>query len=182
MRMNDDDNGNQNYCLKAVVTKLNIAAMDRKEINAVSKIASYFVNVTLSLRETKTNAQKLAQMWGIGIDKAKKVVSTKIQRAVCKVSQPLSRRLRTRQSLFRQHRFRGRLYTDTVFGINSTRGNKTAHMIVTDFGDVQVFPMHYNKDACQALLRYFQGTGVPTSMHADNAKELRTAKGWRSVT
>ena len=68
-----------------------------------------------------------------------------------------------------------------MFGIKSTRGNKTAQIFVTDFGDVQVFPMHSKKDAHQVLLRYFQEIGVPTSMHADNAKELSTAKEFFKV-
>ena len=76
--------------MNAVVTKANIAAMDGKIINAVSKIYSSLANVTLSLIEPKTNAQKLAQMWGIGIYKTKKVVSTTTQRAVRNVSHPLS--------------------------------------------------------------------------------------------
>ena len=120
-------------------------------------------------------------MWGIGIDKAKKVVSPTTQRAVHNVLQTLSRRFRTRQSLLRNRRFRGRVYIDTMFGIKSMRGNKTAQMFVTDFGDVQVFSMHSNKDAHQALLRYFQETGVPTSMQADKARELRTVKGGNNV-
>ena len=61
------------------------------------------------------------------------------------------------------------------------RGNKTAQTFVTDFGEVQVFPMHSKKDAHQVLLRYVQETGVPTSMDADNAKELSTEKGRRNV-
>ena len=95
-------------------------------------------------------------MWGIGIDKAKKVVSMTTQKPVRNVSQPLSRKLRTRQSLFRNCRFRGRVYTNTMFGIKSMRGNKTAQIFVTDFGDIQVFPMHSKKDAHQALLRFFR--------------------------
>ena len=92
MSMNDDDDGKQNDHLNPVVTKSKISAMDRKQINAVSKTASSFANGTSSLREPKTNAQKLARMWGIGIYKAKKFISTTTQRAVHNVSQPLSRR------------------------------------------------------------------------------------------
>ena len=82
MSMNNDDNGEQNYHLNAVVTMANIAAMDRKTINAVSKIASSFANVTSLLRDPKTNAHKLVQILGIGIYKTKKVVSMTTQRAV----------------------------------------------------------------------------------------------------
>ena len=181
MSMNDDDNGKQNDRLNAVVTKAKIADTDRKRINAVSKIASSFANVTLLLIEPKTNDQKLAQIRGIGIGKAKKFVYMTTQRAVCNVLQPLSRRFRTHQSLFKHLRFRGRVYTDTMFRIKSMRGNKTAQTFVADFGEVQVFPMHSKKDAHQVLLRYIQETGVPTSMDADNAKELSTEKGRRNV-
>ena len=65
MIMNDDDNSEQNDSLNAVVTNAKIADMDRKRINAMSKIASSFANVTSLLRDLKTNAHKLAQMWGI---------------------------------------------------------------------------------------------------------------------
>ena len=115
------------------------------------------------------------------MDKGKKVVSTKTQRLFCNVLQPLSQQFRTRQSLLRHRRFGGRVYTDTMFGIKSTRGNKTAQISVTDFGYVQVFPMYYKKYAHQELLRYFQETGVTTLMHADKAKELSTEKGLRNV-
>ena len=130
--------------------------MDRKRTNAVSKIASSFANFTSFLREPKTNAQKIYQMCGIGIDKSKKFVSTTTQRSVCNVSQPLSQQFRTRQSLFRKSRFRGRVYTDTMFGIKSMRGNKISQIFVTDFGDIQVFPMHSKKDSHKALLRFFR--------------------------
>ena len=156
MSMNYYDNGKQNDRLNAIVAKAKISAMDRKIINALSNIASYFANFTSPLIYPKTNAQKLAQMWGIGIYKAKKVVSTTTQRAVCNVSHPLSRQFRTRQSLFRHRRFRGRVYTKTMFGINSMIGIKTAQTFVTYFGDVQVFPMHSKKDDHQALLRFFR--------------------------
>ena len=56
-----------------------------------------------------------------------------------------------------------------------------AQIFVTDFGDVQVFPMHSKKDAHQSLLRYFQEIGVPTSMHAGSAKELSTKKVWSNI-
>ena len=96
------------------------------------------------LIEPNTNAQKLAQMWVIRIDKAKKVVSTTTQREFCNELHPLSQRLRTRHSLLRQCRFRGRVYTKTMFRIKSMRGNKTDEIFVTEFGDLQVFPMHSN--------------------------------------
>ena len=88
MRMNDDDDGKLNDCLKAIVTNAMITAMDRKRSNAVFNIASSLENVTLSQREPKTNSQKIARMWGIGIDKAKKVISTTNQRAVCNILWP----------------------------------------------------------------------------------------------
>ena len=65
MSMKDDDNGEQNYHFNAFVTKDKIAAMDRKRINTVYKIASSFANFTSSLRDPKTNSQKLSHMWGI---------------------------------------------------------------------------------------------------------------------
>ena len=65
MSINDDDNGNQNDCLNAVVTKAKIVGMDRKRINAVPKIALYLANSTSLLREPKTNTQNLAHMWVI---------------------------------------------------------------------------------------------------------------------
>ena len=61
--MNYYYNGKQNDRLNAIVAKAKISAMDRKIINALSNIASYFANFTSPLRYPKTNAQKLAQMW-----------------------------------------------------------------------------------------------------------------------
>ena len=49
MSMNDDDDGERSDRLNAVVTEAKITAMDSKQINALSKIASSFVNVTTSL-------------------------------------------------------------------------------------------------------------------------------------
>ena len=49
MSMNDDDDGERSDRLNAVVTKAKITAMDSTQINALSKIASSFVNVTTSL-------------------------------------------------------------------------------------------------------------------------------------
>ena len=63
-----------------------------------------------------------------------------------------------------------------MFETMSMRGNKTAQIFLKDFRDVQVFPMHSKKDAQQVLLRYFQKTGVTTSMHADNAKNYALQK------
>ena len=120
-------------------------------------------------------------MWNFSVDTARQVLSTTTQYAVREVNGPLSRRLRTRQAIFRNRRFRGRVYTDTMFGITSMRGNKAAQLFVTDFGDVQIFGIKHKREAHLALSKYFRESGVPTSLHADGAPELKTSSKWKKV-
>ena len=133
-------------------------------------------------KKPRVSAERLAQMWGIGIDKAKATIQATTQHAVRDITKPFTRRLRTPQALYRRRRFRGTVYTDTMMsGIKSMRGNKCAQLMVTDFYDCTVYPLPSKSKAYAAMSRYFIDRGVPSHIHSDNAKEMTTSKKWKKT-
>ena len=156
--------------LKRITAK--IKSIDSSRLRRVKAVASKAA--TSGKRQPIVNAEKLAKMWGIGIERAKKTVQETTQQAVRDVTKPLTRRFRTRKALLRRRRFRGTTYSDTAFAkFKSARGNTCIQVFVTDFGLSVAYPMKAKEDAHKSLSLFFNEYGVPEHIHTDNATEMQ---------
>ena len=54
-------------------------------------------------------------------------------------------------------------------------------MFVTEFGDIQVYPLKNKDDYHMALYQYSKEIGVPTSLQMDNTKDMDVRKKWKKV-
>ena len=61
------------------------------------------------------------------------------------------------------------------------RGNICGQLFVTDFHDVQFYPLKSKSFAHEAVSEYFIENGVPEQIHSDNAEEMTTKKEWRKT-
>ena len=148
----------------------------------VTKQSLKVKNVKSTSRKPRVSAERLAKMWGIGLERAKATVQATTQNAVRDVTKPLTRRFRSRPQVSRRNRFRGTVYTDTMkSGKKSMRGNKFMQVLVTDFHDVTVYPLKEEKKAYTALRSYFIDRGVPEKVHSDNAFAMTRSEKWKRV-
>ena len=103
-------------------------------------------------RNPNFDAIKVAQMWGIGVDCAKKRITVTTQNSVWYVTKPLTKQFRTRQVMFRCQRFKEMTYTDTtISGVKCASGNRVAQVYVTDFGDVRIHPLAHRIEVHTSL-------------------------------
>ena len=164
---------------KAANLRISKLKLTKKALNAPD---SAIKAIDSAGRKPKVTPERLAQMWGIGIEKAKLTVEATTQSAVRDVSGPLTRRFKTRNALYRRRRFRGTAYTDTMMSsVKSMRGNVCAQVIVTDFHDITVYPLKSKMKAYVGISRYFVERGVPGQLHSDNAREMKMKAEWKKT-
>ena len=164
---------------KAMNLRISKLKLTKKALNAPDSAVKA---IDSAGRKPRVTPERLAQMWGIGIEKAKLTVEATTQSAVRDVSGPLTRRFKTRNTLYRRRRFRGTAYTDTMMsGVTSIRGNVCAQVIVTDFHDITVYPLKSKKQAYVGISQYFVERGVLGQLHSDNAREMTTKSEWRKT-
>jgi hypothetical protein len=73
---------------------------------------------TTFIREFQTSAEKLATLWNIGLETAKKTIQVTTQKGIRTTTYPIKQRFRTRQAQLRYNQLggrHGRFYTDTFF-------------------------------------------------------------------
>ena len=175
----DESMGSESAVQKAVNLRISKLKLTKKALNAPD---SAIKAIDSAGRKPKVTPERLAQMWGIGIEKAKLTVEATTQSAVRDVSGPLTRRFKTRNALYRRRRFRGTAYTDTMMsGVKSMRGNVCAQVIVTDFHDITVYPLKSKMKAYVGISRYFVERGVPGQLHSDNAREMTEKAAWKKA-
>ena len=99
-------------------------------------------------QNTKVDSRKLAQMRGIGIEWAKKIIMVTAQNSSRDVMTPITKRFWMRQAMFRRQRFRGMEYTNTMIaGVKYASGEKVAHVYVTDFSEFIIYPPEHRREA-----------------------------------
>ena len=106
----------------------------------------------------KVDSWELSQMWGIGIKRAKKTILANAHNSVQDVTRTLTKRLRTRQEIFRQRWLHGKTYTYTMLaGRKYESGNRVAQEYITDFGYIMIYPLTHRNDAQTFLSCYLVG-------------------------
>ena len=106
----------------------------------------------------KVDSWEISQMWGIGIKRAKKTILANAHNSVQDVTRTLTKRLRTRQEIFRQRWLHGKTYTYTMLaGRKYESGNRVAQEYITDFGYIMIYPLTHRNDAQTFLSCYLVG-------------------------
>ena len=119
------------------------------------------------------NAERVAQIFGCGLERARNTLSCTTQHAVRSAEHPLSRRYRTDLMSMRYRRLNTRFGVDNMmFKTTSLRGNKLASVFTTDEGFVRAYPLKSKAMAGDALDLLAQDVGIPNSIVCDNAGEF----------
>jgi Reverse transcriptase (RNA-dependent DNA polymerase) len=124
-----------------------------------------------SKRHSAVTAEDLSNLWGIGLDTAKKTLAATTQRGVRSAELPLSRRYRTDRH-YRKPLLHGRFYCDTLFGRHkSLNGNTCAQVFANKSFFVVAYPMDTKAKAGAALREFISEFGVPELLTFDGSRE-----------
>jgi Reverse transcriptase (RNA-dependent DNA polymerase) len=124
-----------------------------------------------SQRHSAVTPEDLSNLWGIGLETAKKTLAATTQRGVCSAELPLSRRYRT-DRYYRKPQLHGRFYCDTLFGRHkSLNGNTCAQVFANKSFFVVAYPMDTKAKAGAALREFISEYGVPELLTFDGARE-----------
>jgi len=125
--------------------------------------------------EQMQDARKLAKLWNIPVDLARKTLDSTTQRVTRKTSgTTMHRRYSTNDRMLRYKRLNCRLFTDTMYAnekkAKSTRGNTCAQVYASDFGFVYFVPMKAERDLAKSHKQLFKEFGAPEAFILDRAK------------
>ena len=96
----------------------------------------------------KVYASKIAHMWGVVVERAKKIIMATTQNSVWGVTRPIKNIFCTRQEMFRHQKFSGMKYAGTVIsGVKSESRNRVAQVYVTYFGDTVIYTLEHRIEA-----------------------------------
>ena len=128
------------------------------------------------------DSRKLAQMRGIGIEWAKKIIMVAAQNSSRDVMTPITKRFWMRQAMFRRQRFRGMEYTNTMIaGVKYVYGNRFAQLYETGFGGVIIYLLAHRRETHNLLSHSFVYSEVPEHLHSDNSWEVANSINWNKV-
>ena len=136
---------------------------------------NYTVSAATNRRKGRIDANKLSQLWRIGLKDAQRTVERTTQLAVRDLTQYSgTKRIQNVHYQLNHRRLNVTMYTDTMYGPCKAwqTGHKFAQVFVTRFGWVWVRPLKSKADAHYALTELHQTFGIPHTMVMDDAKEL----------
>lgn len=150
-------------------------------ISHVDNICEVYGNSNVSaldtslLKESRTDAKKIARCWSIPLETAKKVIKSTTR--LCKRNTndiTLNRRYSNNDRMLRYPRVRAITFMDTLLTSKrcvSFRGFTCAQIFATEFGYIFATPMKKRAELTSAVKLFFKQVGVPPKLIADKAKE-----------
>jgi hypothetical protein len=127
-------------------------------------------------RHNVVSADDLSNIWGIGLETAKRTLLVTTQRGIRSAILPLSRRYRT-DLMYMTPRLKQRFYSDTVYGRHrSLHGNTCAQVFTNKSYFVAVYPMESKALAGDALKQFIKEYGVPEAITVDGSQEQTARK------
>ena len=128
-----------------------------------------------------TNPERLAAMWGIGLAAAQTTLDVTTQSGVRYATDPIHRRLKTKQAHLRYPSINTTVYSDTMFAsLKGVGGDKCAQVFTTDFDYVRFYPMKKKSEAGHKLATLITTVGIMRKLVTDGAPELQGGV-WGSV-
>ena len=165
----------------SILASVSTAASEHSFVYALTRTVNidgdrmrYILSAKSSSRKGTVTPERLASIWNIGLEQAKRTIERTTQRGVRDFSNPtMGRRLKpfSYQLLFRH--LRTTMYTDTMFSkVKSLQQNTCAQVFCTPVDWTRVFPLRSKGDAHLALDLLHRRHGVPAKLICDNANEL----------
>jgi hypothetical protein len=176
------ENDGRDYSLvSAVLASVSTAASEdsfvyalRRSVNIDAPKMRYILASKTGNRKGAVTPERLAVIWNIGLEQAKRTIERTTQRGVRDFTNPkMNRRLKplSYQLMFKQ--LRTTLYTDTFFSkIKSLQQHTCAQVFCSPVDWTRVYPLKSKGDAHMALDLLHRQHGVPAKLICDNANEL----------
>jgi hypothetical protein len=106
-----------------------------KDIYPLDPEARSLMKLSTSGRGSVITKEILSQCWGIGLELAKKTLSTTTQAGIRKLMHPAERRVRTQQNHLRFPSLNTRFYSNRIISASkSTQGNSCAQVFTNGQG------------------------------------------------
>ena len=148
-------------------------------LTSLSELVSHHEKRISSLKykvEGNSSPDKLARLWGIGIDAAKRTLKATTQLSTRHLNGKIHRRVRTRMHQRRYRQLWGHLSmfsSDTYKAkVKSLRGNHYFQLFCNKGAFTKVYPLRGKGEAHLALNKFLHEIGIPSELHTDGAGEL----------
>jgi hypothetical protein len=131
------------------------------------------VNIeALSRRDIPLSAEKLSQLWGIGLVAAKNTIKATTHLMIKTGEFPnVESRWPTGDRPLRYKKIGHKVYHDTFYSsVKSLEGHKCSEIYATDFGWSRNFPLAKESDVTESLDTFFTNYGIPEALVSDGAK------------
>ena len=124
----------------------------------------------------KFTPDKLAKLWGIGFNAARRTLSATTQLSTRYLNGKIHRRVRTRMHQRRYRQLWGhlsRFSSDTFKSkVRSLRGNQYFQLFCNKGAFTKVYSLKGRSEAHLALNKFLHEIGIPSELHTDGAGEL----------
>ena len=146
----------------------------KRTVNIDSGRMRFVLSAKAGNRKGTVTPERLASIWNIGLETAKRTIDRTTQRGVRDFTDAkMNRRLKPLSYQLMFEPLRTTMYTDTLFSkIKSLQQNTCAQVFCTPLDWTRVFPLVSKADAHKALDLLHRRHGVPAKLICDNANEL----------
>ena len=167
--------------ISAVLSSVSTAVSEDSFVYALKRTVNIDTGRMRFVLSSKTSNQKgtitperLASIWNIGLETAKRTINRTTQRGVRDFTNAkMNRRLKPLSYQLMFEHLRTTMYTDTLFSkVKSLQQNTCAQVFCTPVDWTRVFPLTTKADAYKALDLLHRRHGVPAKLICDNAIEL----------
>ena len=176
------DRGDRDFAsVSAILSSVSTAVSDTSFVYALKRTVNIDSGRMRMILSAKTGSRKgtvtperLASIWNIGLETAKRTIERTTQRGVRDFTNAkMNCRLKPLSYQLMFEHLRTTMYTDTLFSkIESLQKNTCAQVFCTPLDWTRVFPLKSKAEAHMALDLLHRRHGVPAKMICDNAKEL----------
>ena len=126
-----------------------------------------------STRKPVVTLEQLAARWGVGIQTTKDTIQATTQVGAISAMNPLYWRYWKDKHQFRYNILETTMYTDILLaGDKYLIGNTYGHILTTRFVYLMFMLLINKGDPVLAFLEVLQEVGLPTGIHAENARDL----------
>ena len=160
------------YKLCQAVMSSTIVSIDGPSTEQVPRTGTH-VSLVASKPHSGVNAERISQIFGCGIERARNTIGCTTQHVARSATHPLTRRYRTDLMSLRYRRLNTTMATDNImFRTKSLGGNVCATSFSIPEGWIGIYPQKNKSEAGNSLDLLVQDVGIPNNIISDNGGEF----------
>jgi hypothetical protein len=152
---------------------LNTQSIQAIDSQAIDRGAKGVVSET---RHHAITPERLARMWGIGIEKAKETLSVTTQRGIRKAIHQLHLRYRTDRLNLHVRRMEGQWYMDHLVSKRKSLSGNTGAWVYTNGKYTCVYPVQKRSQVPKTLKKLIDDVGIPERLRVNWLGHILSSK------